>query len=263
MDEKKILEELIVSSRQANDEQGARPANFEGADLSGVSFGKIFKKARPNEYLFLGRANFRRAKLRGADLSGIELISADFSEADLEGANLSGARLNGARFLNARLIQTDLSGARAYFVKLAGAKLEGLKLKGVDSDIFKDDSSAAPTESEVKQAAIAAAKEAAATTELAGLSAGNKAALAEAAEDLWHHSGIPALEAKFSGKAASAIVHGEKIWKTFQTAAVGALRARLSKGSKTPPPSKGKASTAKKSPAKKRAPKKSTVGTRR
>lgn len=273
MDANKILEEMVVSSRQLDEAGGGRTANFEGADLAGVQFERLFRKTHKDLYLYLGQANFRRATLRGADLSNCDLTMADFSNADLEGANLRRANVNGARFTNANVVNADLTNARAWDVVLDGANLQGAKLKGIDGDSFqgvgqesapgRDDGEkprkGGPASArKIKEAAIASATEAAQNTELAGLSASDRDGLQEAAEDLWHHSGIPDLEAQFDDAASSEVIHGDVMWKVFQKAAVDALKARLKGGgggkkakNVVAPRKAGKAA-----PAKKAAPKK-------
>lgn len=232
MESDAIVRELVASSRRRV--QGAtdgRVANFEGADLNGVDFRALFTAVNPGINLYLAFANFRNAKLRGANLSNCALPSADFTGADLSGANLSGAFLNDATLNDANLTDADLSRVTAVGTRVERAILTGANLKGIRGDTKFESGPVSPKK--IKEAVVQSAKDAAASTELDGLTVGDAAALQEAAEDLWHHNGIPDLEAQFDDEESSDVIHGDEMWKLFQKTAVDALKARLKGGGGT------------------------------
>lgn len=226
--ESEILEQLRRSSLQMAEGGGGGNANFEGRELYGIKFADLLKKAGKKLARYLGGANFRGARLCYADLSGFDLEDADFTRADLYGAKLKKTSLNGAVFRDANLREADISGATAYDVDIEGADLALLKRAGAKGDGRLTKGSSSGGNAKLKKAAIASAESAAQTCELEELDVSDPDGLDEAAEDLWHHMGVPDLEAEFGDDddLADAIEeHGD----VFRKAAVAVLKSRLRK----------------------------------
>lgn len=227
--ETELLEQLRRSSLQMAEGSGGGNADFEGRDLYGLKFAELLKKAGKKLEPYLGGANFRGAKLCYADLSGFDLEDADFTGADLYGAKLKKTSLNGAVFRDASLCEADISGATAYDVEVEGADLTQLKRTGAKGDSRLTKSTSSGGKAKLKKAAIASAESAAETCELEELDVSDPDGLDEAADDLWHHMGVPDLEAEFGedDDLADAI---EEQGAAFRKAAVAVLKARLRKG---------------------------------
>ncbi len=149
----------------------------------------------------LAFSNWQGANLEKADLSWCDLSEANFEGANLAGANLSDSHLNAASFRNAILSEADLSKANAYETDFTSAELTGAVLEGVKGigELLRSLGKRGEVgREEVERAAIESAQRTARSMRLDGLSADDEESLEEAAEDSWHHSGFPDLEAEYS-----------------------------------------------------------------
>jgi uncharacterized protein YjbI with pentapeptide repeats len=95
-------------------------ADFEGADLRGVTF----------NLTNLRDARFRGADLRNASLFGAKLQDADLSGTDLREATLDSAVFDGTDLRNARLDDAFAFNTRFQNVRIEGADFTNVPLRG-------------------------------------------------------------------------------------------------------------------------------------